>query len=62
MVKPSKKQDAEHLRNAYAQLVDTIDELSQVYRKDNTLAHTYRVLRAIEDTMYQYITDMRRMG
>ena len=59
---PSKKEDAQHLRMAYALLVDAIDELSQVYRKDNTLAHTHRVLRAIEDTIYQYITDIRRMA
>ena len=59
---PSKKEDAAHLRTAYALLVDAIDELSQVYRKDSMLAHAFRVLRAIEDTIYQYITDMRRMA
>ena len=60
MNKPSKRDDANHLRTAYALLNEAIDELAQVYRKDNVLAHAFRVLRAIEDTLYQYLTDERR--
>ena len=54
---PSKKEDAQHLRAGYALLKEAVDELAQVYRKDNTLVHAYRVLGAIEDTIYQKITD-----
>lgn len=56
-MKPSKKSDAQHLRNGYALLREAIDEFQQIYRKDNILAHTVRVLGAIEDTIYQYVTE-----
>ena len=52
--------DAEHLRNGYALLKEAIDEFAQIYHKDNIMAHAYRVLGAIEDTLYQMITDNRR--
>lgn len=57
MKAPSRKQDLQHLRAGYALLKEAMDEFSQVYRKDNTLAHAYRVLGAIEDTIYQMITE-----
>ena len=56
---PSKREDANHLRTGYALIKEALDELLQVYRKDNTLAHAVRVLGAIEDTLYQEITDRR---
>lgn len=59
-MKPSKRQDAEHLRTGYALLKEALDELLQVYRKDNVLAKTVRTLGVIEDTIYQYVTDDRR--
>ena len=58
---PTIRQDAEHLRTGYALLHEALDELLMVYRKDNTLAHAVRVLGAIEDTLYQKITDRRAM-
>ena len=57
MNKPSKKQDIQHMRIGYMLLRDAIDEFAQIYRKDNTVAHAMRVLDAIEDTFYQYITE-----
>ena len=59
--KTMRRNDAEHLRNAYALLKECIDELAQVYYKDNILAHAFRVLGAIEDTMYQMISTRRAM-
>jgi hypothetical protein len=58
-MKPTVKQDMQHLRNGYALLHEALDEFLQVYRKDNILAHTVRVLGAIEDTIYQMITSRR---
>lgn len=58
--KPSRREDAEHLRTGYALLKDALDELLMVYQKDNILAHAVRVLGAIEDTLYQAITEQRR--
>ena len=61
-MKPSRREDAEHLRTGYALLKDALDELQMVYRKDNVLAHTVRTLGAIEDTIYQMVTDRRNAG
>ena len=60
MMKRTRKSDAEHLRNGYALLKEAIDEFAQIYHKDNIMAHAYRVLGAIEDTLYQMITENRR--
>ena len=54
---PSRKQDRKHLHDGYALLKEALDEFLQVYRKDNVLVHTVRTLGAIEDTIYQMITD-----
>lgn len=59
-MKPSKRQDMEHMRTGYALLKEALDELLQVYRKDNVLAKAVRTLGAIEDTIYQYVTEDRR--
>lgn len=58
-MKPTVKQDMQHLRSGYALLHEALDEFLQVYRKDNILAHAVRVLGAIEDTIYQMITSRR---
>ena len=58
-MKPSKRKDKEHLRSGYALLKEALDELLLVYRKDNILAHAVRVLGAIEDTLYQELTDRK---
>lgn len=56
MDKPTKREDREHLKAGYALLREALEELQQVYRKDNIMAHTVRVLGAIEDTLYQEVT------
>lgn len=60
MMKNTRKNDAQHLRQGYALLKEAIDEFAQVYYKDNVMAHAYRVLGAIEETLYQMITENRR--
>lgn len=55
MNKPSKRSDRHHLRTGYALISEGLDELLQVYRKDNIIAHAVRVLGAIVDTLYEYI-------
>jgi hypothetical protein len=55
MNKPSKRSDRSHLRAGYALISEGLDELLQVYRKDNIIAHAVRVLGAIVDTLYEYI-------
>ena len=62
MKPPSRKQDQQHLRAGYALLKEAIDEFAQVYYKDNILAHAVRTLVAIEDTIYQMVTDRRNAG
>lgn len=62
MKAPSRKQDQQHLRAGYALLKEALDEFAQVYYKDNILAHTVRTLGAIEDTIYQMVTEKRRAG
>lgn len=57
---PSLREDKEHLRTCYALLNEAIDELAQVYRKDNITAHAMRVMGAIEDSLYQILTEDRR--
>lgn len=59
-MKPSRKQDMEHLRTGYALLKQALDDLLQVYRKDNILAHMVRTMGAMEDTLYQMVTENRR--
>ena len=59
-MKPSRKQDGEHIRNGYALLKEAIDEFAQVHRKDAIIAHVYRALGNIEDMVYQAITENRR--
>lgn len=58
--KPSLREDREHLRACYALLNEAIDEIAQVYHKDNITAHAMRVMGAIEDTLYQVLTENRR--
>ena len=53
--KPSKSADRQHMRMGYMLLREALDELEQVYRKDNVLAHAVRVIGAIEDTLYEYV-------
>ena len=60
MNKPSRKEDAQHLRTGYALLKEAIDEFAQVHRKDATLANVYRTLGVLEDKVYQMVTDNRR--
>ena len=55
MNKPSKRIDRSHLRAGYALISEGLDELLQVYRKDNIIAHAVRVLGASVDTLYEYI-------
>ena len=55
------KTDREHLRSGYALLREALEELQQIRRMDNTMAHAVRVLGAIEDTLYQEIGDRRAM-
>ena len=55
MNKPSKRSDRQHVRVGYALISEGLDELLQVYRKDNVIAHAVRVLGAIVDTLYEYI-------
>lgn len=62
MKTPSRKQDLQHLRAGYALLKEALDEFSQMYYKDNIMAHTVRTLGAIEDTIYQMVTEKRRAG
>ena len=44
-----------HLKMAYVQLHDALNELQQVYAKDNTIAHMTRTLGAMEDTLFEYV-------
>lgn len=50
-------EDRRHIHMAYVQLHEALNELQQVYKKDNILAHAARTLGAIEDTMYEYVID-----
>lgn len=60
MDRPTKRQDLQHLRTGYALLKEALDEFQQIYRKDSVMAKTVRTLGAIEDTLYQMITEDRR--
>ena len=53
---PTRREDRRHLLEGYALLKEALDELQQIYNKDNTLAHTVRTLGAIEETIYQLVT------
>lgn len=54
------EQDALHLKLGYVHLVDTLNELEQVFQKDNVLAHMVRTLCAMENTLFEYVTPERR--
>ena len=49
------REDQLHVNTAYAHLKETLDELAQVFEKDNYLAHMQTKLYALEDTLYQYV-------
>lgn len=59
-MKPSRKQDMQHLHKGYSLLKDAIDEFAMIYYKDSVMANAYRKLGDIEDMIYQAITDNRR--
>lgn len=58
-MKPSAKQDREHLKTGYALLKEALDELMQVYQKDRIMAHAVRVLGEVEDNLYEVITSQK---
>ena len=58
-MKPTRKEDRQHLVTGYALLKEALDEFQMIYNKDNTMAHTVRKLGAIEDTIYQLVTARR---
>lgn len=43
----------------YALMHDALNELCQVVNKDNILIHMQNRLYAMEDTLYQYITETK---
>lgn len=47
--------DKAHLKMAYVHLHDTINELAQVFDKDNVITHMCRQLGAMEDTLWEYV-------
>lgn len=53
-------QDAQHLKMAYVQMHDTLNELQQVFHKDNIIAHMVRQLGAMEDTLFEYVVPNRK--
>lgn len=60
--KPSSRlaeQDALHLKLGYVHLVDTLNELEQVFHKDNIVAHMVRTLCAMENTLFEYVTPVK---
>lgn len=55
-------QDAMHLKMAYVHLHDALDELHEVFRKDNVVAHMVRTMGAMEDTLFEYVVPNRKGG
>lgn len=53
-------QDSLHLKMAYVKMHDTLNELERVYAKDNVIVHMVRTLGAMEDTLYEYATPIKR--
>ena len=53
-------QDAMHLKMAYVQMHDALNELERVFAKDNIIAHMVRQLGAMEDTLYEYVVPNRK--
>ena len=53
-------QDSMRLKMAYIHLHDALNELQQVWHKDNVVAHMVRQIGAMEDTLFEYVTPSRR--
>lgn len=53
-------QDSARLKYAYIHLHDALNELQQVWKKDNVIAHMVRQIGAMEDTLFEYVTPSRR--
>lgn len=53
-------QDSMRLKMAYIHLHDALNELQQVWHKDNVVAHMVRRLGAMEDTLFEYVTPSRK--
>lgn len=53
-------QDRRRLNMAYNKLHEALDELLRVTTKDNIIAHMVRTMGAMEDTLYEYVTPIRR--
>lgn len=48
------EQDSLHLKMAYVQMHEALNELQQVFLKDNIIAHMVKTLGAMEDTLFEY--------
>ena len=57
---PLAANDAAHMKLAHLYMRQSLDELQQVFEKDNILAHMVRVLGAMEETLYQYATPRKK--
>lgn len=47
--------DQIHINHAYAHLYEAMNEICQVFEKDNILVHMQNKLYALEDTLHQYV-------
>ena len=55
-------QDGLHIKMAYVQLHQALNELEMVFAKDNTLAHMVRTMGAMEDTLFEYVIPNGKRG
>lgn len=51
--------DCLHLKMAYVNLHDALNELSQVYAKDKIITRIYRELYTMEDQLFEYAIPRR---
>lgn len=54
--------DSVRLKMAYVHLHDALNELSQVFKKDNIISHMVRQIGAMEDTLFEYVVPNRKGG
>lgn len=54
------EQDSLHLKMAYVQMHEALNELQQVFIKDNVIAHMIKQLGAMEDTLFEYAIPTKR--
>lgn len=59
MMKMTRSEQA-HIDAAYAHVKSAMDELAQVFGKDKYLMLVQNKLYALEDTLYQYISNPKK--